>query len=103
MVVKRKKKRAVKPKDLPSRYFKSKSGRIYAYLIVVTERDWREEQLYKLQSLMHDHVNPRTGEVRHISASDKLWTKGDLLEAGRFLRNAPTKAMIETAKAIPLP
>ncbi len=100
MVVKRKKKRSSKPKDLPGRWLKSKSGLVYSYVIVCGDRDWRNEQLYKLQSLMHDFVNPRTGDVKHLTVSEKTWTEDELRATGRFLKNPPTKAMIETAKAL---
>ncbi len=100
MVVKRKKKRASKPLELPGRWLKSKSGRTYSYIIVCGDRDWRNVQLYKLQSLMFDFE--RGGEIRHLTVSEKLWTEPELREAGRFLKNAPTKAMIEAAKRIAL-
>ena len=103
MTVKRKKKRAAPPKKLPSRYLKSKSGRTYSYVIETKQRGRNGEVLYKLQSLMFDFVDPRTGQVRHLTCSEKRWTADELLESGRFLKNPPTKAMIETAKAIPYP
>ncbi len=98
MVIKRKKKRAAPPAELPGRWLKSKSGRCYSYIVVVKGYG---EQLYRLQSLMHDFVDARTGLVRHLTMSEKLWTKAELEETGRFLKNPPTKAMIETAKAMP--
>lgn len=100
MVVKRKKKRTVKPIDLPGRWLKS--ARAYSYIIEVSQRDWREVQLYKLESLMFDFISPTTGKVRHLTVSEKLWTADELHDAGRFLKNPPTKAMIETAKRLPL-
>ena len=95
MVIKRKKKRAAAPKGLPGRWLKSKSGRTYSYIIVVMGGG------YRLQSLMYDFVDPRTGVVRHLTTSEKLWTEAELRETGRFLKNAPTKAMITAAKALP--
>ncbi len=95
MTVKRKKKRAAAPKDLPGRWLRSKSGRNYSYIIEAQGGG------YRLQSLMHDFVDARTGVVRHLTVSEKLWTREDLEDTGRFLKNAPTKAMIEKAKAIP--
>ncbi len=92
MVVKRKKKRASKPSELPGRWFKSKRGS-YSYIIVVKGDG---VQFYKLQSLMHDFE--RGGVIRHLTVSEKTWTEVDLRATGRFLKNAPTKAMIETAK-----
>ena len=92
MVIKRKKKRAAAPKGLPGRWLKSKSGRTYSYIIVVQGGG------YRLQSLMFDFE--RDGVVRHLTPSNKLWTHEDLESAGRFLKNAPTKAMIEAAKKL---
>jgi hypothetical protein len=103
MTVKRKRGRSKKPPgDLPSRWFRSKSGRGYAYIVETKETNAKGEKCYKLQSLMHDFVDDRTGKVRHLPPSSKLWTREDIEEAGRFLKNPPTKAMIERAKKIPL-
>jgi len=101
MVVKRKKKRTKAPEELPSRYVKSKSGRSYSYVIETKDRDHRGVTLYKLQSLMFDYVDTKTGVVLHLSCSEKRWTAEELLSSGRFLKNPPTKAMIEAAKALP--
>ena len=101
MVIKRKKKRAAPPAELPGRWLRSKSGRSYSYIIETKDRSRDGEVLYKLQSLMYDFVDARTGLVRHLSCSEKRWTKADLEATGRFLKNAPTKSQISKAKAIP--
>ena len=96
MVIKRKKKKTAKPADLPGRWLKSKSGRSISAIIVVKGDG---EQLYRLQSLMFDYVDPNTGNVRHLTVSEKLWTEAELCETGRFLTVHPTRAQILAAKA----
>lgn len=77
-----------------TRWLKSPSS--YSYIIVLKERDRRNVQLYRLQSLTYDFV--RDGSVRHLATSEKTWTEEELREAGCFLKNAPTRAMIEAVK-----
>lgn len=84
-------------KALEGRWLAGKNGRHYAYIIETSERDWRNVQLYKLQSLMHDWTLP-SGETKRLKPSDKLWSEADLKDAGRILKNAPTSAMIRKAK-----
>lgn len=103
MTVKRKRGRSKKPPgDLPSRWVRSKSGRTYSYVVETKQTNARGEKCYKLQSLMFDFVDAKTGKVRHLPPSEKLWTREDIEASGRFLKNPPTKAMIEKAKKIPL-
>jgi len=99
MVVKRKKGRTKKaPAALPSRWVRSKSGCSYSYVIETKFTNAAGDKCYRLQSLMYDFVSDKTGKVTHLRASEKLWTEDELRASGRFLKNPPTKAMIEKAK-----
>ena len=69
------------PKGLPSRWWKSSSGRGYYYVVETVGG-------YRLKSL-----------VWSVRPSEKVWTVRELEESGgRFLKNKPTKAMLTKAK-----